>query len=83
MVIGYSFSDGHIDQLINDATKSGLRIFIIDPLGSDVVNKTRAADIRAPNLLEEMLIGGSRRSLREIFGSDGVEYAKVMRFFQV
>jgi hypothetical protein len=84
MVIGYSFSDGHIDQLIKDAAKSGLRIFIIDPLGSDVVNKTRAAQIRAPEPVQELLIGGSRRTLREIFsGGDGVEHAKIMRFFQV
>jgi len=83
MVIGYSFSDGHIDQSIKAAAKSGLRIFIIDPLGSDVVNKTRDASIRAPEALEDQLIGGSRRSIREIFGGDAVEHAKVLRFFQV
>lgn len=83
MVIGYSFSDGHIDLLIKDAAKAGLHIFIIDPLGSDVVNKTRDAAIRASDPLEDLLIGGSRRSLREIFGGDGVEHAKVMRFFTV
>ena len=65
------------------SAKSGLRIFIIDPLGSDVVNKTRNAPVRVPDPLEELLIGGSRRSLREIFGSDGVEHAKLMRFFQI
>lgn len=83
MVIGYSFSDGHIDQSIKAAAASGLRIFIIDPLGSDVVNKTRDAAIRAPEPLEDQIIGGSRRSIREIFGGDTVEHAKVLRFFQV
>jgi len=31
--------------------------------------------------LESSVIGASRRTLREIFGSDMVEHGKVMRFF--
>ena len=47
LAIGYSFSDGHIDKLLLDATQTGLRIFIVDPLGSDVVNKTATAPVWA------------------------------------
>jgi len=32
-------------------------------------------------LLEQSLIGASRRSLRDIFGGDTAEHNKVMRFF--
>lgn len=81
MVIGYSFTDGHIDALIRDAASKGLRLFIIDPLGTDVVNKTRDAMIKARDSLEDSIIGASRRSLRETFGSDDIEHAKVLRFF--
>lgn len=83
MVIGYGFGDGHINDAILNARKYGLRMFVVDPLGVDVVNKTRDAAIRADDPLEELMIGGSRRSLREIFGNDAVEHGKLMRFFEV
>lgn len=82
MVIGYGFGDEHINRVLLEAGKSGLGIFVIDPLGVDVVNKTRDAAIKAPDPMEELLIGASRRSLSEIFGgNDEVERSKVLRFF--
>lgn len=86
MVIGYSFGDDHINKAIREAAvDGGLNIFIIDPLGVDVVDKNRNAQIYAPGELakdlRQNLIGSSRRSLREIFGDDRVEHGKVMRFF--
>jgi hypothetical protein len=40
MVIGYSFSDRHINQaIIKAAEKGALRLFIIDPQGVDILNK--------------------------------------------
>ena len=83
MMIGYGFGDDHINNVILSAGKSGLKMFVVDPLGVDIVNKTRDAAIRAPDPLEELLIGGSRRSLREVFSSDAVEHGKLMRFFDV
>lgn len=82
MVIGYSFSDGHINQLIQRAAQSGLRCFIIDPLGVDVADPTRNAAIRAENPFQKMIFGASRRTLREVFSGDRVEHAKIMRFFE-
>jgi hypothetical protein len=40
MVIGYSFSDAHINDAIMDAIKeSDLKIFLIDPLGDKILDK--------------------------------------------
>ena len=86
MVIGYGFGDDHINTVIRDAVSGGnLRIFVIDPLGVDVIDENRDATIHVPGGLASdlwpHLIGASRRSLREIFGGDRVEHGKVMRFF--
>lgn len=86
MIIGYSFADDHINQKIREAIAGGnLRIFVIDPLGVDVIDKNRDAQIYHPDQLASdlwpHLFGTSRRSLREIFGADRVEHGKVMRFF--
>lgn len=89
MVIGYSFSDEHINESICAAASAGdLKLFIIDPQGVDVLDKRDPrAGIRGPAepLLETLgprVIGASRRPLSAIFGADHVEHGKVMRFFQ-
>ena len=91
MIIGYGFRDAHINRAIEIAAQQhGLRMFVIDPLGSDLaraLNSTATpGQIRVQSPLEALfrqaLCGASRRSLREIFGGDGVEHAKVMRFFE-
>ena len=94
MAIGYSFGDEHINEALGEAGDRGtLRLFIIDPLGVDVLDKDRhysfnmttgAAGEVPGKLLTRYhahLIGASRRTLREIFGGDMVEHGKVMRFF--
>src|SRR6266478_1170790 len=83
MVIGYSFGDEHINTVIGGAAERGtLRVFIIDPLGVDVLRRER--EWLYPRYLGDKLppylIGASRRTLREIFGGDMVEHGKVMRF---
>lgn len=90
MVIGYGFGDQHINEAIEKAVTRGLKLFVIDPAGAELafkLNKTRQrGQIIGPNNLEEMLraslIGGSRRLLSEIFGTDSAEFNKVMRFFR-
>jgi hypothetical protein len=90
MIIGYSFGDRHINKAIRDAADAGnLRMFVIDPQGVDVIADNPRAYPRGGNppglpLLDQLqpyVMGASRRSLREIFGTDSVEHAKVMRFF--
>lgn len=85
MIIGYSFGDDHINRTIVEGVKTGvLKIFIIDPIGLDVLDRNRHAQIYTPSeLFSDLwpnLAGASRRSLREIFGDDLVEHRKIMRF---
>lgn len=90
MIIGYSFRDDYINQLILEAcTSNNLKVFIIDPDGVDVIknnNPSRGGTIIAltelEKTMERALIGASRRGLREIFPGDTVEFRKVMRFFE-
>jgi hypothetical protein len=88
MIIGYSFSDQHINAAIASAVDTGnLRLFIIDPLGVDVIDKRNPRlPIRVPDAYVEKLapriIGASRRSLSSTFGNDNVEHGKIMRFFE-
>jgi hypothetical protein len=87
MVVGYSFNDSHINAAILEAAKeTDLRVFIVDPLGVDVLDKrnARVGAALAPELftiLAPRVIGASRRPLTSTFGTDVVEHAKVMKFF--
>lgn len=87
MVIGYSFSDEHINAAIGDAVDRGsLRLFIIDEKGVDVIDKRdMRLSIRVPDpfvgKLAPHIIGASRRPLSSTFGNDVVEHNKIMRFF--
>lgn len=91
MIIGYGFRDPHINTAISTAVARGLRFFIINPRGSGLarsLNPTRqpgmiGAQTSLEDLFEAGLIGASQRSLREIFGGNTVEHAKVMRFFDI
>ena len=87
MVIGYSFSDYHInDAIMQAADKGELRLFIVDPQGVDVLDKQ---DCRSPirvadelmNRLNPHIIGASRRPFKTTFGGDFVEFGKIMRLF--
>jgi hypothetical protein len=88
MIIGYSFSDHHINRAIMDAAdKGGLRLFIVDPQGVDVLDKQ---DPRNPirvagelmNRLNQYIVGASRRSLTATFERDRVEHRKLIRFLE-
>jgi hypothetical protein len=91
MIIGYGFRDSHINDVITHAIqKDNLKFFVIDPSGADIVRKVNPSyggQIYAPNNLDDAfkqgLIGASRRTLREIFGTDTVEHQKVQRFFSL
>lgn len=90
MVIGYGFRDQHINDILARASERGLQMFVIAPEGAEIamrLNQTRSpGQIAAPSALEEVLkrtlIGASRRPLRDTFGSDTAEFAKVTRFFE-
>jgi len=90
MVIGYGFRDDHINAAIVHGVERGLKLFIVAPEGAQIaqwLNPTRPhghsmTPTRLERMIEESLIGASRRGLCEIFGNDDAEFAKVMRFFQ-
>ena len=65
-----------------------MKIFIMDTLGVDVIDKRNIrAQIPEPvtdlmHALMPQIVGASRRPLTEIINSDHVENEKVMRFFE-
>ena len=85
MVIGYSFGDPHINDAIQVGAGKGLRIFIVDTLGVDVIDKRNALAEPATHLMQALMpriIGASRRLVNEIINTDALEGEKVMRFFE-
>lgn len=76
MVIGYSFSDAHINDAIVDGLNAGLKLFVIDPYAMAALNKDpRIAAARS------QLIGFSVRPLNTTFGGDRVAHGQVSKFF--
>ena len=75
MVIGYSFSDSHINAAIIEAWKNGSLkgIFLVNPSGRDVLNSKGLEGIHS--------IGGSTRLMSETFAGDQFEHQNFMRFF--
>ena len=89
LVIGYSFGDEHINASIIDAvTQHGLRFFVVDPHGSDVVRRANGSyggAVYDPNTslvraFRAGLVGASRRPLTATFGDDTVSFENVTRF---
>lgn len=87
MVIGYSFGDQHINEIIEAATRdAGLRLFIVDPAGVNVLflrdpmRGEHPSARRLLNALGPFVVGASRRDLNETFGADEVERTKLWRF---
>jgi hypothetical protein len=70
MVIGYGFADLHINEIIVNACQAGVELFLVDPIGLDVLD--RAA---------HECVGVSRRSLTTTLHNDSVERGKLMSFF--
>jgi hypothetical protein len=76
MVIGYSFSDSHINDAIAEGLKAGLKFFVVDPYAIDVLKKDpRIASAR------RQLIGFSVRPLTRTFGGDRFAHAQLSKFF--
>ena len=88
LVIGYSFRDDHINEVVIKAVnESDLTFFVIDPAGSEVArraNLTYGAQLCAPGELdhafERGLVGASRRDLMQSFGGDRASYEKIVGF---
>jgi SIR2-like domain len=88
MVIGYSFSDEHINEVILDAVLThGLGLFIVDPGGLSIFDKRdpSAAITPPPGPLMDLiprLKGISDRPLSSTFGDDHFEWSKLSKFLE-
>jgi hypothetical protein len=84
MVIGYSFNDEYINNLIFEASQSAkLGMYIVNPHGREVLNKHPKATIRVYDRLEQVMnIGETTRPLSAIFSGDRVEHPELLRFFE-
>jgi SIR2-like domain len=84
MIIGYSFGDAHINQMIFAGIEAGLKIFIIDPLGVDVIGSNPSHPINPGFPIRNAIIGASLRPLlNTLSGRDMVELNKLNRFFRM
>jgi SIR2-like protein len=86
MIIGYSFRDQHINEIIHAATNTGLKIYIIDKLGVGVLDKAPRLNGSRRELREdfqESIIGGSRRPFPASIATDNVERIKIQKFFPI
>jgi hypothetical protein len=81
MIIGYGFGDPHINSAIEQACKRDLELFIIDPKGYDLLGGSSGPS-GSISAMERALVGSSRRSLREIFNPDEVEFSKLADFMR-
>jgi hypothetical protein len=86
MVIGYSFSDQHINDAIVEAwrNRSLKGIFLVDPAGRGVLkNPTRSLPVSIHNELEDIrILGVSTRLISATFAGDEFEHQKFIDFFR-
>jgi hypothetical protein len=83
MVIGYSFGDCHINEIIAGAAEtSGLKIFINDNRGVAALerNSQNPDDRLWLDRLRHHVLGVSHRNLKDVLRGDHVELANLHRF---
>ena len=83
MVIGYGFTDQHINDALMGAAARGLKMFIVDPLGAEVANPDRGLPLKRANPFQDIICGVSQARLTETFGKNAVEHEAVMNFFNL
>jgi hypothetical protein len=82
IIIGYSFRDPHINEILSACVKTGLKLFIIDPSGLGVLDT--ASKMVGHDLLDDFrdaIDGGSRRPFPASVTTDEIERRKIHRFF--
>ena len=85
MVIGYSFQDEHINDVIERTWRQhGLGTYLVDLRGREVLLDPKMANaaIKVKRDIEEIkLIGELRRPLSSVFAGDTFAHGELMRFF--
>jgi hypothetical protein len=85
VVLGYSFSDEHINKMILKAAERGmLKMFVIHPNGRGILVKQGAAMIPPPEPLRDDIpsLGESTRPLNSTFRDDELERNLLYRIFE-
>jgi hypothetical protein len=85
MVIGYSFSDQHVNDAIIEAWRNGSLkgMFLVDPAGRTVLNTMRRFPVSMHKDLEDIhSLGGSTRLISATFAGDEFEHRRFIDFFQ-
>lgn len=84
VIIGYSFQDSHINEHLLRGVEKGLKLFIVDPKGIDVLSENirhpRNGTIALREAFQYAILGASRRPLQSTFGGDQIEHSKLLRF---
>lgn len=87
MIVGYGFNDEHINDFIALASDKGAKIFIADPRGVDVFDKSDKRALSSPpdsyaEKLRPSIVGESTKPLAQTFGADHSEHDYLMSFFK-
>lgn len=77
MIIGYSFSDAHINDAIVEGLENGLKIYVVDPFALNALKR----DPRIEKKRSQAVIGISTRPLTATFGGDRNAHAQLSQFF--
>lgn len=76
MIIGYSFSDAHINDAIVAGLENGLKLFVVDPYAlANLKKDPRIEKARA------QVVGISTRPISSTFGGDRFAHAQLSQFF--
>lgn len=84
MVIGYGFGDDHInDAIVSAHQKGSLKLmYLLHPLGRDVLEKYPKAAIKVPQPLQEIPSIECRAPLSVTFNNDVAERQTLLQIFQ-
>lgn len=83
MVVGYSFSDIHINQVLIDAAANhGMSMYLVNPQGLDVLNHQPVDKKQGQTTLADIpIVGVSTRPFRSAFEGDSLQLDSFRRFF--
>jgi hypothetical protein len=82
MVVGYGFRDDHINEVIAGAASTGIKMFIVDPLGVDVADPTRDLPMRMPNPFQGIIESASQVPFTRTFADNVMERKRLERFLR-
>lgn len=83
MVVGYSFSDIHINQILIDAAANNdMHMYLVNPQGLDVLNHQTVDKKQGQTTLADIpIVGVSTRPFRSAFEGDSLQLGSFRRFF--